>query len=221
MKKYFITGLIILMPLMLTIFLFILLVDIFTSPFLDFFLKFLLKYQDTYTFLQHTKIITFLARIIILVLLVISIFFLGVLARWFLFKTFINWFNKILSKIPIIKTIYKTSRDIMVGLFSTKKDKKAFRYPVMIPFPSKHGYCIGFQSGEVPPICMKKIKKELTSVFIPTAPHPISGYMLFIPNSDVKKIKMTNEEAVKYTVSCGLITPEEIKKQDESLLKNE
>jgi len=99
---------------------------------------------------------------------------------------------------------------MVTSLLSIKK-RKAFKCPVMVKFPSNKSSCIGFLSGEVPKEC-KKVGIDLEPVFVPTAPHPISGYLIFVPKKEVKKIKMTNEEAVKFTVSCGVITPETIKK---------
>lgn len=205
MKKIFLTGLIILLPLALTIFLIVFLVDLFTDPFLNIVRNFLIEKQ---TWIYSSNLITFFARVLILICLVIFIFLLGLIAKIFFFRWIFNLANKILSKIPIIKPIYNTSKDVIGALF--KKDgRKFFKQAVMIPFPSEKSFLIGFVAGDIPTCCQKHSSKELVCVFIPTAPHPISGYILMIPRDQIHFLDMTNEEAIKFTVSCGVIVPGE------------
>jgi uncharacterized membrane protein len=118
-----------------------------------------------------------------------------------------QWTNNVLYKIPFINTVYKVSRDIFTAIFSSD-GKKAFKRPVMIPFPCKPNFCLGFEAGQVAEECQQKVNVPLTSVFAPTAPHPISGFLFLIPTADVHSIDMSNEEVVKFLVSCGTILPE-------------
>ena len=192
MKKYIIAGLIIL----------------FNSSFLHFFTNFLLKYQDTFRFLHNKAFVSVIAKILIILLLCVFIFVLGFVARWFFFNSLINMMNKIFSKIPFVKSIYKTLKDV-ISSFVSVDERKAFRYTTMVEFPSKDTYCVGFVSGDIPHECTEKAKEELTPVFLPTAPHPISGYFVMVPNKLIHKIDMSNEDAVKFTVYCGLILPGE------------
>nr|NGX29994.1 hypothetical protein [Candidatus Anoxychlamydiales bacterium] len=143
------------------------------------------------------------------------IFVLGVIARWFFFRSLINLMNKIFSKIPLVKTIYTSLKDIISSFM--KKGSKAFTKTAMVAFPSKDSYCVGFESGEIPEECQKKVKEKLKPVFVPTAPHPISGYLVMAIEKEVFSIDMKNEDAVKFTVSCGLILPGE--KLDDKLKK--
>lgn len=135
--------------------------------------------------------------------------------QWFLVKSLIHWADRVLFRIPFIRTIYRVSRDVFSALFSTE-GKKAFKRPVMIPFPSRPNHCIGFVAGEVAEECQQKVKTPLVSVFAPTAPHPISGFLFLVPETDVREVDLTNEEVVKFLVSCGMILPEsEMKESDE------
>ncbi|MBM3183911.1 MAG: DUF502 domain-containing protein [Chlamydiae bacterium] len=202
MKKYLITGLAILLPVALTVIVIVFLVDLFTSPFVHLVKTYLVP---SGTLPEGLALVA--SRILALILLVIFIFLLGVVARWFLIKNILSLTNKILSHIPLIKSIYRVIRDIIAAFFS-QDGKKAFKYPVMIPFPYPPSHAIAFQAGEVAEEVQNTLKTPLVSVFTPTAPHPISGFLLFIPKEDVHKIAMTNEEAVKFLVSCGLILPE-------------
>jgi uncharacterized membrane protein len=206
MKKHFITGLIILMPVVLTLLILIFIIDFFTNPFLTVIENLLLHIKITHTL--SPQAVTFISRIVVLSFLFFLILILGVIARWFFFRSIINLTNKILSKTPFVKTIFNITRDI-AGAFVSHGEKKAFKKPVLIMFPSKKSFSVGFETGEIPPICQKHVKEPLTPVFVPTAPHPISGYLLMVKKKCVDNISMTNEEAIKFTVSCGIITPED------------
>ena len=211
MKKHLITGLIILLPVALTLMVIVFLFDLFTEPFIDLVgpIVELIPYHLPHGF------VLFLSRIFSLILLCLFILLLGVVTQLFLIKMVMNWSNQILFRIPFIRTVYKVSRDIFAALFSSD-GKKAFKRPVMIPFPSKPHYCLGFEAGEVAEECRRKIGTPLTSVFAPTAPHPISGFLFLVPQKDIHFIDMTNEEVVKFLVSCGMILPEsETKETDE------
>ena len=121
--------------------------------------------------------------------------------------------HQIMSRIPLIKTIYKVSRDIFSALFSSD-GKKAFKYPVIVPFPFSPSYSLGLQAGEVAEEIQSKVQEPLTSIFMPTAPHPISGFLVFVPLKDAHKIAMTTEESVKFLVSCGMIYSNEEKEHE-------
>jgi uncharacterized membrane protein len=217
MKKYLVTGLIILMPLVLTILILVFLIDFFTAPFLDAVRNFILN-QDLPIALP-LGLVTTIARIVIIIGIVVLIFLLGIVTRWFFFRSIINATNKLLSKIPFVKSIFNITKDIF-SAFVTTGARKAIKTPVIINFPSESIYAVGFETGEIPLSCQKHIKEELTPVFVPTAPHPISGYLMFVKSDKIKKIDMTVEEAIKFTVSCGMILPEEIREKKENAIKH-
>ncbi len=203
MKKYFMAGLVILIPVAITFFLVVFLLDFFTEPFLSVVREFLKGLHLNLSPTQTSAI----ARVGIFFILCLFILFLGMVARWFFFRSLINLGDKILSNIPFIKGIYQLFKDIASALFTTEK-RAAFKRASLVPFPHKNSYSIGFETGEIPYACGKKLTSSYTPVVILTAPHPISGYLVFIPNKDIHKIDMTNEEALKFLISCGVIIPE-------------
>lgn len=209
MKKYLIAGLIILLPAVLTIMVFAFLIDLFTAPFLDGVRNVIYAFGAQSHHHFPPELVTFVARIIILILICIFTLILGMLARWFFFRSLIHLTDKILSKIPFIRTIFKVCKDVATAVFSSEKKRTAFQYAVMAPFPSKKSECVSFVTGEIPKACSDKVPEKMCAVFIPTAPHPISGYLVLMPEKNITKIEMTNEEAVKFTVSCGVILPED------------
>lgn len=207
MKKYLVAGIIILVPILLTVMLFVFLIDLFTSPFLNFAIEILIKFDKALPLLKNPALLKIMARVVIIIMLCIGIFFLGMVARWFFFKSLINITNKVLSKIPFVKTIYRTIKDISSSFI--RDERKAFTKTAMVAFPSHDIYCVGFETGETPKECLEKTKKNLRPIFLPTAPHPISGYLVLVPDDEIHSIEMSNEDAVKFTVSCGLILPGE------------
>lgn len=210
MKKYFLTGLILLLPFTLTLVIIYLLFEFFTTPFVNLVGPII----NHLPFTLPSGITLFLSRLFALIFLCIIILFLGVVTQWLLVRNFLNGLFHLLTRVPIVNTVYRVSKDIFSALFSPEGNK-AFKRPVMIPFPSRPNYCLGFEAGVVAKECQEKVNKRLVSVFAPTAPHPISGFLFLIQEEDVTDVDMTNEEVVKFLVSCGIIVPESDTAKDE------
>ena len=203
MKKYLITGLITFLPVVLTTWIVIFLFDFFTTPFIPI-ISTILK-ELNIIFPESIAIV--LSRIISLFFLIILIFILGFFARHILVPNLGKFGIRIISRIPIVNTIYNLSRDIIRALFSPDSNH-VFKQTVMIPFPDRPHFCIGFSVGNAPQECEEKLNEELIAVFSPTAPHPISGFIFFVPKKDVNFVTMTKEDAIKFIVSGGIIHPE-------------
>ncbi len=206
-KKHLLTGIVILLPVALTLVVIIFLFDFFTTPFVTILNPAIHLVETQLPFPVPHWFVLFLSRLFSLAFLCFFILFLGFVTQWLLIKNLFGLGNKIMSRIPIIKTIYKVAHEIFSALFATD-GKKAFKEAVMVPFPHKGSYCMGFRAGEVAEECREKIPVPVASVFVPTAPHPISGFLVLVPESDVKTVDLSNEEALKFLVSCGMIVPE-------------
>lgn len=214
MKKHLFAGLVILLPVMLTLFILLFLLNLFTAPLHDVSTLILSKVPGVYDFLYKYDLLDLIAKFCSLIILCIFIFCLGVIARWFFINSLLSLTNAILCKIPFVKSIYKTTKDVIQALFPQKNEKKAFKRSVMVPFPSKKSHCIGFVSGDVPEECQNNVDVPLVPIFVPTTPYPISGYFMLVPEDRVSEINMTNEEAIKFTVSCGTILPGGVQKDE-------
>lgn len=206
MKKYLFTGLIILLPVALTLMLVFYLFDLFTSPILHPVESLLLSIESSLSISLPNAINVFCARLIALICIFLFILFLGMVARWLFVRNLIRGTHSLLIKIPFIKTVFKVSRDVFSAVFS-EEGNKAFKRPVMIPFPDYPNHSIGFEVGDVPEECQKRLEKPHLAIFAPTAPHPLSGFLLFVEKKDVHPVDMTNEDAFKMLVSCGMIVP--------------
>jgi uncharacterized membrane protein len=217
MKKYFITGLVLLLPITLTIAVISFLVNILTKPFVGFVSRFL-EHSSTLTkgflFLTQEELILYISKLIILICIVVLIFVIGVIARWFFVHWIIKLFDTLLHKVPLVNKIYKTIKEVIHHFFG--HGKNTFKQVVMVPFPGHGIYMLGFLSKEAPKICQIVENETLTSVFIPTSPNPSTGYLLMYQSKDIHKVDLKPEEAIKYIVSCGLVAAQDNLTESES-----
>lgn len=211
MKKSFSTGLIILLPFALSIWVLTYLFDLFTNPLYHFIETLLIWYEKKQGMIlvEHDTFVHFMSRVAALILTFFFIVVLGYLGRKFFFNSLMKTANKIIFKIPIVGTLYRLTKDITKAMLSS--DQKTFKESVMIPFPHKETYSIGFVTGDVPEGLKELVPSIDVTVFVPTAPHPISGYVLFCPRSALKTMEVSVEDTFKFLVSCGVIHPPESK----------
>ncbi len=154
MKKHFITGLVILLPLAVTVAVVIFLVNFFTKPFIGLvsgLIQSMPGVQNGLFFFSQDQIISYVSKILILLALFFFTIGLGLITRWFLLHHILKGTEKIIQKIPLVNMVYKTSQDIIKTLFTS--DKKSFQRVVMVPFPRVDVYVIGLIARESPP-CM-------------------------------------------------------------------
>lgn len=216
MKKYFLTGLILLLPSVLTVVIIAFVVRFLTNPFVGFVSHFLenSSLKDHGFFLLHgDKLVTLTSQLIILVALFFVILFLGMLARWFFIHWLIQAGEYIVHKLPLVNKVYKTSKEIVSHLFG--QDKKSFKQVVLVPFPRAGIYTLGFLSEKAPKEINNETGHEMISVFVPTTPNPTTGFTIIFNVKDIYYLKMKPEAAIKFIVSCGIVHPEDITKDGE------
>ncbi len=209
MRKYFITGLVILLPLAVTIAIVIFIVNFLTNPFIGMVSHFLSnfpKINRDFLFLKPEQVVRYGSQLLILLCIFLFTVILGMIARWFFFKSLISISDRMLHRIPIVNKVYKTTQEIIKTIFVT--DKSSFKQVVMVPFPNTDSYVIGLISRDAPNVCSTSTSKDLVSILIPTTPNPTTGFLLMYDRSSLIFLDMKPEEAIKYIVSCGVITPE-------------
>ena len=130
----------------------------------------------------------------------IFITIIGWLSLSFLGKKFFELFNNILKKIPILRTIYSAIGQMTESL--TKKDNKQ-KSVVLLEYPRKGNWAVGFATQENEGIIKDKIKDDLINVFVPTTPNPTSGFLLMVPKKDLIYLDISFEQASKFIVSAG------------------
>jgi uncharacterized membrane protein len=114
--------------------------------------------------------------------------------------------NRLLNKIPIVKSIYNSVKQVSDTLFSSSG--QAFREAVLVQYPRQGAWTIAFITGRPSGEVARHIGTEHVSVYVPTTPNPTSGFFLMVPRADIVHLHMTVDEALKYVISMGVVGPE-------------
>ena len=190
-RNYFIAGVVVLIPIGVTFYLTIFLVTISS--------KILLKEINPNHYLPYN--IPGLEIIISIILITL----IGWLSLSFIGRRLLNLFNNILKKIPILRTIYSAIGQMTETFTKTDKDKKNV---VLVEYPRKGSWAVGFATKENTGEISDKVKKDLINVFVPTTPNPTSGFLLMFPKDEVIYLDLTFEQASKFIVSAGTSNPD-------------
>ena len=139
--------------------------------------------------------------------LVILILFAGILATNFLGRRMVSRWEEFLDRVPIVRGIYATLKSMM-DILSFKQREK-YDKVVMIQFPKDGNYCLAFVTGETREEIQALAPEPLVHVFVPTSPNPTSGYFLLVPEKEVIPVDINVEEAMKLIVSGGFYSPQD------------
>jgi uncharacterized membrane protein len=202
MKKYFLTGLAVLLPLALTILIVIFLFNLLTEPFAGL-LKGLLGNFYILEMIPE-KIQQFINQIIILIFLFFFTVFLGFVGRWLFINYIIRASEHLLQRIPFIRAVYNTSKDVIKTLFTSTN--KSFQQVVLVPYPNATTFCIGLVTREDMRGLGSTSDEQLVAVFVPCTPNPTSGFLMMFAKDELIYLSMSVEDAFKYIISCGVIT---------------
>ncbi|HEY1059231.1 MAG TPA: DUF502 domain-containing protein [Limnobacter sp.] len=134
------------------------------------------------------------------VLLVTGLLYTNFIGAW-LFKLG----DRILSGIPLLKVVYTSVKQISDTLLTSSG--KAFRESVLVPYPHPGVWALGFVTGNPPDNLASSFEERMVAVYVPTAPSPASGYVIIVPENSLRPSGMTVDEALKYIVSLGVVTP--------------
>lgn len=157
-------------------------------------------------FLEKTpeKFQQVLSQIIILILLFFFTVFLGIVGRWLLINYILRISERLVQRIPFIRAVYNTCKDVIKTLFATQN--KSFKQVVLAPYPNADTYCLGFLTRDNMRGLGSPSDEELIAVFIPCTPNPTSGFLMMFKKEELIYLNMKVEEAFKYVISCGVIT---------------
>jgi uncharacterized membrane protein len=194
-KKYFITGLLIWIPLVITIWVLKLVVDT-----LDQSLLLLPERWRTEGFLGVH--IPGLGVILTLVI----VFVTGVFATNFFGAQLVRVWHGILHRIPVVNSIYSSVKQISDTLFSSSG--QAFRKALLVQWPREGMWTIAFLTGTPGGDVVNHLQGDYVSVYVPTTPNPTGGYFVMVARKDVIELDMTVDAALKYIISMGVVSPE-------------
>ena len=133
-------------------------------------------------------------------LLLTGIFAANIFGQWWLTQG-----SRLLNKIPIVKSIYSSVKQVSDTLFSSSGN--AFREAVLVEYPRKGAWTIAFVTGKPSGEAGEHLTGDYLSLYVPTTPNPTSGFFLMVPRADVKGLNMSVDEALKYVISMGVVAP--------------
>ena len=207
LRNYFLTGLVLLLPIALTIIIVTFLFNLLTAPFEGLMHSFLTSigiYHGGFWILSEEQLVNMTSKILIFVLILGLTILLGAIARWFFINWLIRFGEAVVTRIPLIGSIYKTSQDVIKTIFTSKTS--SFKQVVLAPYPSKGTYALGLITKEGVTSHDKEVLGDRVTVFVPTTPNPTSGFLLLYEVKDLIYLDMAIEDALKFVISCGVIT---------------
>ncbi|NKB56831.1 MAG: DUF502 domain-containing protein [Alphaproteobacteria bacterium] len=148
-----------------------------------------------------------------LVVLLIVITLIGALTAGFLGRLVLTIGERILAQMPVIRSVYSAIKQVLETIL--KQQSKAFRQAVLIEYPRRGIWAVGFITGTTEGEVQNLTMQEVVNVFLPTTPNPTSGFLLFVPSKDVVLLSMSVEEAVKMVISGGIVTPPDRRTEEE------
>ena len=140
-----------------------------------------------------------------IVVTLVIIFITGLLAANFIGQRLVNWWERLLARIPVVNSIYNGVKQVSDTLFSSSG--MAFRQPLLVQYPHQGAWTIAFLTGEPGGDVVNHLKEEYVSVYVPTTPNPTSGFFLMFPKSQVIELDMDVDQALKYIISMGVVAP--------------
>ncbi len=196
MKKYFITGLLVLVPLFITIWVISTLIHTMDQS--------LLLLPEAW---QPKKLFGFHVPGLGALLTLLIIFVTGLVAANIFGQQLIVLWEKLLSRVPVVKSIYSSVKQVSDTLFSDSGN--AFRKALLIQYPREGSWTIAFLTGAPGGDVKNHLIGDYVSVYVPTTPNPTSGFFLMMPREDVIELDMSVDEALKYIISMGTVTPKD------------
>ena len=156
------------------------------------------------------------------ILTLILLFFTGLIAANFLGKKLIGAWESILSRIPLVRSIYGAVKQITASLFADAS--QSFREVVLVEYPRRDLWMLAFVTGDTPDTFQKKVGQKLMNIYVPTTPNPTSGFYLMVPPEDVKRLDIPVEVGLKMILSAGVVNPlddpEQMKEIAEQAMKD-
>tara|TARA_Y100001970_G_scaffold287972_1_gene413977 strand:+ start:3314 stop:3937 length:624 start_codon:yes stop_codon:yes gene_type:complete len=190
LRNYFITGIIVLVPIGFTLYLTIFLISISSK---------LIPEE-----INPNSYLPFSIPGLEIALSIIFITLIGFISLSFIGKRILKIINDLLKKIPFLRTIYSAIGQMTESFAAKKGNKKSV---VLVEYPRKGSWAVGFATKDNKGEISKKTKNSLVNVFVPTTPNPTSGFLLMFPKKDIIYLDMSFEEASKFIVSAGTSNP--------------
>ena len=196
MRKYFITGLLVLVPLAITLWVLNLIIGTMDQSLLFLPMQWRPKALVGFNIPGLGTILTLLI-----------IFFTGLATHNFIGRQVVAVWEAVLTRIPVVNSIYSSVKQVSDTLFSSSGN--AFRKALLVEYPRQGSWTIAFLTGVPGGDVKNHLQGDYVSVYIPTTPNPTSGFFLMVPRADTVELNMSVDEALKYIISMGVVSPPE------------
>ena len=200
MRKYFVTGLLILVPLAITLWVLNLIIGTMDQS--------LLLLPERW---RPEAVFGFRIPGLGTILTLLIIFFTGLATRNFIGNKLVRIWEAVLIRIPVVNTIYSSVKQVSDTLFSSSGN--AFRKALLVEYPRRGCWTIAFLTGAPGGDVKNHLVGDYVSLYVPTTPNPTSGFFLMVPRADTVELDMTVDAALKYIVSMGVVSPEHVAKK--------
>lgn len=201
LRDNFIAGIAVILPVIITLWL----LTIFYNTINDVILNPLIKYFKPYL----TNIyLVYVARTMLFLVVLIIVALIGLATRILFIRKFFSAGERIFFKIPMIGKVYITIKQISKAFLGERKG--IFKAPVLVEYPRRGVYSIGFLTSDAKGEIQRKTEKKLVNIFVPTTPNPTSGILLLTPEDEIITLNMSVAEAMKLVISGGMVAPEEL-----------
>lgn len=194
MKRHFITGLLVLVPLVITVWVLKSLIGVMDQ-------SLLLLPMEWRPEARLGFYIPGLGTLLTLLIVLVT----GLVATNFFGRRIILFWEGLLARVPVVKSIYYSVKQVSDTLFSGTGD--TFGKVLLVRYPHPEAWSLAFQTGVPTPEVAQHCDEDLVSVFIPTAPSPVNGFFFFVKKSDTVELDISVDEALKYIVSMGVVLP--------------
>ena len=202
MRKYIIAGLLVWLPLAITIWVLLWLLGLMDGIF-----SWLLTITQAVlpaaaeTFIESLRHIPGLSVLVMVAVVLLSgVFVTNIFGQWWM-----RQWDRLMSRIPIVNAIYSSVKQVSDTLFSSSGN--AFREAVLVQYPREGSWTIAFVTGKPGGEVAAHLDGEHVSLYVPTTPNPTSGFFLMVPRSSVRSLQMSVDEALKYIISMGVVVP--------------
>lgn len=200
-KRIFITGLAVIVPIGLTLYILVFLINM-----MDSLLKVIpVEYQPE-------VLLGFRIPGMGVIVTVLLILICGLIAKSYFGYKVVSSGENLVDKVPFVRSIYQSIKQVSDSMFTDRRS--AFKKVVLVEFPRKGIYTVGFVTGAPGQEIQSKIGKVCVSVFLPTTPNPTSGYLVIMPEDDLIQVNISVEEALTYIISVGIVTATDRQKKE-------
>jgi uncharacterized membrane protein len=188
LRNYFLAGIITLIPIFITVYLTLLIIELFSHIVPD--------------AINPNKYLPFKIPGLEIAVAIVITTAIGMISLTYLGKQFLSLGEKILEKIPVLRTIYS---GITQFTKSFQNDGSTHKKVVLVEFPKPGSWAVGFATNENSQLSSPRISENLISIFIPTTPNPTSGFLILVPKKDIIYLNMNFENATKFIISAGAV----------------